>query len=192
MTDEVTLVKKAKAGDSAAFGILFDTYYDKIFRFVYYKVFSKEIAEDIASDVFFKALTRLASFDEDKGLFASWLYRIARNSVIDHYRTSHTTETIDDAFDIGVDERTPEVLDAIADLKKVGEYLATLNAKQREIITLRVWEELSYREIAEVVGGTEDSVKMAFSRGIRELRDKCGPIALVALALTALPFYELS
>lgn len=192
MTDEVTLVKQAKAGDSAAFGLLFDTYYDKIFRFVYYKVFNKELAEDITSDVFYKALTRLPSFDHDKGLFASWLYRIARNAVIDHYRTSHSTEAIDDAFDIGVDERTPEILDAIADLNKVGEYLSTLNAKQREIITLRVWEEMSYREIAEIVGGSEDSVKMAFSRGIRELRDKCGPIAVVALLVATLPFYELS
>lgn len=192
MTDEVTLVKQAKAGDSAAFGLLFDTYYDKIFRFVYYKVFNKEVAEDITSDVFYKALTRLPSFDADKGLFASWLYRIARNAVIDHYRTRHTTETIDDAFDVGVDERTPEILDAIADLNKVGEYLNTLNAKQREIITLRVWEEMSYREIAEIVGGSEDSVKMAFSRGIRELRDKCGPIAVIALLAATLPFYELS
>lgn len=186
------LVRQAKAGDSAAFGLLFDTYYDKIFRFVYYKVFSKELAEDITSDVFYKALTRLPSFDADKGLFASWLYRIARNAVIDHYRTNHTTETIDDAFDIGIDERTPEVLDAIADLNKVSEYLGTLNAKQREIITLRVWEEMSYREIAEIVGGSEDSVKMAFSRGIRELRDNCGPIAVIVLLAAALPFYELS
>lgn len=186
------LVRQAKAGDSAAFGLLFDTYYDKIFRFVYYKVFSKELAEDITSDVFYKALTRLPSFDADKGLFASWLYRIARNAVIDHYRTNHATETIDDAFDIGVDERTPEILDAIADLNKVSEYLGTLNSKQREIITLRVWEEMSYREIAEIVGGSEDSVKMAFSRGIRELRDKCGPIAVIVLLAAALPFYELS
>jgi RNA polymerase sigma-70 factor (ECF subfamily) len=192
MIDEVTLVKNAKAGDSASFGILFDNYYDKIYRFVYYKVFNKELAEDITSDVFYKALTRLRSFDAEKGLFASWVYRIARNAVIDHYRTSHATETIDDVFDIGIDERTPEILDAIADLKRVGEYLETLNAKQREIIILRVWEEMSYREIAEVVGGTEDAVKMAFSRGIRDLRDKCGPLAIVLLAVSSLPFYELS
>jgi RNA polymerase sigma factor (sigma-70 family) len=91
-----------------------------------------------------------------------------------------------------VDERTPEVLDAIADLKKVGEYLTTISAKQREIIILRVWEEMSYREIAEIVGGSEDSVKMAFSRGIRELRDKCGPVAVILIAVATLPFYELS
>ncbi len=188
----MAVIKAAQAGNSEAFGVLFDEYYDKIFRFVYYKVFNKELAEDITSDVFYKALTKLPSFDAEKGLFASWLYRIARNAVIDHYRTKHATETIDDAFDIGIDERTPEVLDAIADLKRVGEYLSTLTAKQREIITLRIWEEMSYREIAEVVGGTEDGVKMAFSRGIRELREKCGPLAILFLVLASLPFYELS
>jgi RNA polymerase sigma-70 factor, ECF subfamily len=192
MLDEVLVIKKAQSGDSEAFGMLFDTYYDKIFRFVYYKVFNKEVAEDIAGDVFYKALTKLPTYAPEKGVFASWLYRIARNAIIDYFRTKHETENIEDAFDIGFDERTSEVLDAIADLNKVGEYLTRLNARQREIIILRIWEEMSYKEISEIVGGTEDSVKMAFSRGIRELREQCGPLAVVLLYLVALPFYELS
>lgn len=192
MEDDAVLVARAQAGETEAFGRLFDAYYDKIFRFVYYKVYQKETAEDITSDVFHKALTKLSSFSSDKGVFSAWLYRIARNAVIDHYRTNETTVTLEDTFDVGFDERTPEVLDALSDLKRVSEYLETLTAKQREIITLRIWEGLSYREIAELVDGTEDGVKMAFSRSIRELRSKCGPLSLFWLSLLALPFYELS
>lgn len=192
MEDDAVLVARAQAGETEAFGRLFDAYYDKIFRFVYYKVYQKETAEDITSDVFHKALTKLSSFSSDKGVFSAWLYRIARNAVIDHYRTNEATVTLEDTFDVGFDERTPEVLDALSDLKRVSEYLETLTAKQREIITLRIWEGLSYREIAELVDGTEDGVKMAFSRSIRELRQKCGPLSLFWLSLLALPFYELS
>jgi RNA polymerase sigma-70 factor (ECF subfamily) len=192
MDDDAVLVQKAQAGEAAAFGQLFDAYYDKIFRFVYFKVYEKETAEDITSDVFHKALTRLQSYKADKGVFSSWLYRIARNAVIDHYRTDKVTEAFSDTFDVGFDERTPETLDALADLERVSEYMETLAPKQREIITLRLWEGMSYKEIAEVVDGTEDGVKMAFSRSIRELRKHCGPLAVLFLCLAALPFYQLS
>ncbi len=197
MEDDLIYVKQVQAGNREAFGVLYDRYLDKIYRFIYYKTFSKERAEDLTSDVFHKALTKIDSFASDKGNFSAWLYRIARNSVIDHYRTQKSDVPLEDVFDVGVDDRTAEVLDAQADLQKVVTYLSTLSAKQREIITLRVWEEKSYREIAEILGGTEDSVKMAFSRSIRELRERCGEQALsclfLALLLTpALPLANLS
>ncbi len=197
MEDDSVYVSKCQKGDTAAFGVLYDRYIDKIYRFIYYKTFVKEVAEDLTSDVFHKALTKINSFDQRKGVFSAWLYRIARNSVIDHYRSHKSDVPLEDVFEVGVDERTPETLDAISELKKVSAYLETLNAKQREIITLRVWEELSYKEIAAMVGGSEDSVKMAFSRGIRELREKCGPISVMSLMLAcstliSLPFHDLS
>ena len=142
----------------------------EIYRFIYYKTFNKETAEDLTSEVFHKALFKITSFDLDKGSFSTWLYQIARNRVIDYYRTAKSVVPLEDVFDMGIDERTPETLDAIAKLGEVTEYLQTLGAKQREIITLRVWEEKSYREIALIVGGSEDSVKMSYSRSIKELR----------------------
>ena len=194
MSDDAMYVARCKSGETEAFGVLYDKYLDPIYRFVYYKTFSKEAAEDLTSDVFHKAFEKLTTFDASKGEFSTWLYRIARNRVIDYYRTKKVTDPIDDAFDVGADERTPETLDAIAALGKVTAYLETLDAKQREIIMLRVWEERSYREIAAIVGGSEDSVKMAFSRSIRLLREQCGPTALSVLffacAFLPLPFYE--
>lgn len=187
MEDDSLYTARCQLGDTEAFGVLYDRYIDKIYRFVYYKIFVKEVAEDITSDVFHKALLKIGSFDSEKGTFSAWIYRIARNSVIDHYRTNKSEVSIEDVFDVGVDERTAEALDAISDLKKVTTYLETLSAKQREIITLRVWEEMSYKEIAALVGGSEDSVKMAFSRGIRDLREKCGPISILTLFLACVP-----
>ena len=197
MDDDSVYVKRCQVGETESFGILYDRYLDKIFRFVYYKTFSQETAEDITSTIFHKALEKINSYNEGKGSFSSWLYQIARNSVIDHYRTNKNNLSLEDVFDIGVDERTPETIDAISALKTVQAYLETLDVRQREIITLRIWEDKSYKEIAEIIGGSEASIKMAFSRGIRELREKCGPVSplllIIACSLeSALRFYDLS
>jgi len=196
MEDDSFYTQLCAQGDTKAFGELYDRYIDKIYRFIYYKIFVKEIAEDLTSDVFTKAFEKIKSFDPKKGPFSAWIYRIARNAVIDHYRTRKTTIPIEDIFETGEENRTPQELDAVAELAKVTEYLKTLSAKQREIITLRIWDERSYKEIAEIVGSTESGVKMAFSRSIRDLRDTCGPIALLLLMelgrAKALPFHILS
>ncbi len=180
---DITYVLKCQRGDREAFGVLYDRYAEKIYRFVYFKVLNKDITEDIVSAVFMKAYEKIASFNAQKGNFSQWIYSIARNSVIDHYRTARKNIDIEDIFDLGEDERTEVKIDARNLLKKVEKYLTKLNPRQREIVTLRVWEELSYREIAEIVGGSEDSVKVMFSRTIRELRSKLGPEALSALVL---------
>lgn len=189
MENEADILERAQAGDSEAFGLLYDHYLDAIYRFIYYKVFSREVAEDLVSDTFFKALRQLQSYNSSRGRFNSWLYQIARNTVIDHYRTKKENVPIDDIFDLGHDERTPDQLDAVAGLAKVEEYLKALPARQREIITLRIWEGKSFDEIASILGGTEGSVKMAFSRSIRQLREVCGESAPLILLLAAtLPF----
>src|SRR3990167_9477777 len=172
MEDESSYVTKCQAGDTVAFGVLYDYYIDKIYRFVYYKTFVKEVAEDITSDVFHKALVKINSFDSSKGVFSAWLYRIARNAVIDYYRSQKFDVPLEDVFEVGAEDRTPESIDALSGLAKVTEYLETLNAKQREIIPLRVWEEMSYQEIAAIVGGTrrqcKDGVFTRYPRPPRE------------------------
>lgn len=196
MAEEHGAIEACKRGDSASFGVLYDQYAAPIYRFIYYKTFSKETAEDLVSDTFHKALSHIHSFDADRGSFSSWLYRIARNTVIDYYRTRHVTVPIEDIFELGTDERIPEAHDAIRTLDRVNDYLSALSPRQREIITLRVWEGKSYREIAEIMESTETAVKMAFSRSIRDLREKCGPIAVLVLATYhiqhVLPFHIFS
>lgn len=180
-----------KGGDTEAFGALYDRYIERIFRFVYFKTLDKDVAEDIVSTVFIKAHERISGFDPSRGVFSQWLYGIARNAVIDHYRTTKKHVDVEDIFDLGEDDRTEAKIDARDLLKKVEKYLTTLTPRQREIVTLRLWDELSYREIAEIVGGTEDAAKVMFSRTIRELRDKLGPAAAVALVMLAQAGYQL-
>lgn len=171
-------------GDTNAFGILYDRYIEKIYRFIYYKTFDSATSEDLTSSTFFKALNKISTLDLNRGNFSTWIYSIARNTVIDYYRSHRFAATDgEDVFDLSLSDRTEAKLDANHSLSQVEEYLEGLSASQREIVTLRVWEERSYKEIAEIVGGTENSVKMSFSRTIRKLREDLGPMTGIAISL---------
>src|SRR5689334_3625600 len=89
------LLAKAKAGDQAALGEIYNLYFKKIFRFVFYRVGHKQAAEDLAEEVFLKAFTKLASVNE-AGALEAWLYQIARNLVIDYYRQKRATVALED------------------------------------------------------------------------------------------------
>lgn len=181
-TDEALLVACQK-GDREAFGELYDRYVERIYRFVYAKTFSKEVAEDIVSSVFMRAFERASGFDSEKGRVSQWLYGIARNAVIDHYRTRRVHKDIDDIYDLGEHERTEEKIDARDLLVRIEEYVRDLSPRQREIVFLRVWEERSYEEIAAIVGGSSGAVKMMFSRTIRDVRARFKESPVVALLL---------
>ncbi len=184
--DDGQLVAAYRGGDQAAFGVLYDRYLEKIYRFIFYKTFDTATAEDLTSSTFFKALNKIGTLDLTRGTFSAWIYSIARNTVIDHYRSRHmAAATGEDIFDLSEENRTEETLDAKESLATVQEYLKTLSPTQREIVTLRLWEERSYAEIAAIVGGTESSVKMAFSRTIRKLREDLGALTLIALVILA-------
>ena len=179
---EIELVVAAKAGDEQAFGRLYDLYVDKIYRYIYYKIFHTETAQDLTSQTFLKAYEKLASFNESKGNFSSWVYTIAKNTLTDHFRSSKPTQEMNEAFDVSDLGKTRFQHEMNADLTKVYDYIQTLDEVVRDVMILRLWEELSYREIAEIVGKKEDHSKVIFSRGLKELRNKL-PLELYALLL---------
>jgi RNA polymerase sigma-70 factor (ECF subfamily) len=186
MESEEALIKRVQEGDTNAFGSLYDSYIEQIYRFVFYKTMHKEIAEDIVSDVFIKAFAGISSYTPKTGAsFSAWLYTIARNKVIDYYRSKKTAVNIEDLFDIPHDAEIVENADAKELLSKIGTHLKTLNAKQREIVFLRVWEDMSYKEISKIVGGTEESVRMSFSRAMSDIRTRFGLLAAVVIFLLA-------
>ncbi len=178
------LVEAYKSGNTEAFGLLYDRYLKKIYHFIYYKTFDSATAEDLTSSTFFKALNKINTLDLSRGNFSTWLYSIARNTVIDHYRShKFSAENGEDVFELSEDPAIANSLDDNQSLVAVQDYLKTLTASQREIVTLRIWEERSYKEIAEIIGGTESSVKMSFSRTIRKLREDLGPLSALAIIL---------
>ncbi|HTM68855.1 MAG TPA: RNA polymerase sigma factor [Candidatus Binatia bacterium] len=185
--DEKKLVEDSRSGDAEAFGSLYDAYVRKIYDYVYYRTHHRETAEDLTADVFLKAYRAIGSFDPRKGSFSAWIYRIARNRVIDHSRSKRDSEDIEDVWDLlrsGDDPaRDAETAER---LRQAERHIAALPAGQREVLLLRAWDGLSYAEIAETLGKSEAACKMSFSRAVSALR-KLAPLAALLLIL-ANPF----
>lgn len=182
--DEIDLwAEKSRGGDRKAFAKLYDRFVTPIYRFVYFRVYNNGLAEDLTSQTFLKAVENIASYDRKKGKFSSWLYRIARNLVIDYYRSRKKTVELDDTWDIpsGVDIEDDAHRNDLAE--RLKGLMDILTGEQREIVVMRLWQELPYNEIAEVLGKSEAGCKMMFSRAIAKLRDEADFLALVILFL---------
>jgi RNA polymerase sigma-70 factor, ECF subfamily len=184
-SEEEAIIMECRRGDLQRFAALYDAYVEKIGAFIYYRTLHRETAEDLTSDVFLKAFEKIGTFSPDKGSFSSWIYRIARNAVIDHYRTTKNETDVDSVP--GLSSRTDIERDASVreSFAKIEAHLANVKPQQREILVMRLWDGLSHAEIAEITGLTEDNCKMIFSRAIRRLRDDLGPMAVLLLILTA-------
>jgi len=182
MTSQEQIIKECQAGNLDDFGSIYDDFFDKIYRFIYYKTHHKQTAEDLTSKTFIKALENIKSFDFKKGLFSSWIYKIARNNVIDHYRTKKNDLDISDIWDLGKSNNFDKDMDNKEKLEQVSEYLKELKPEQREIVIMRVWDGLSYKEISEIIDKTEANCKMIFFRTMSKLREEI-PLALLITLL---------
>ncbi len=177
---ETDLIKNCQNGDKNSFSELYNRYIKKIYSFIYYKTWHKETAEDLTSQTFFKALRAINQCDSSKP-FSPWIYRIASNTVIDHFRQLKPTDNIDDIWDLSDQSDTHKDATNSIKLEKVKTYLKTLPNEQREIIILRLWQDLSYKEISEIIGKNEKNCKVIFSRALAKLRQSIKIIFILVI-----------
>lgn len=180
---QAALAAESKAGNKEAFGMLYEHFIRPIYNFIYYKTHHKETAEDLASKTFIKAYQSLHMFNDDRGPFSAWLYQIARNLVIDHYRAQKPLLNVEDVWDLSSSEDIESDTDTKLKLEKIKVYLQDLSSEQRDIVIMRIWQEMSYSEIATALGKSEASCKMSFSRSMRKLREIIPEEILIMLLL---------
>ena len=171
---EKTLTRKAIEGEASAFGLLYDIYQPKIYRFVILKISHREEAEDLTHQVFLTAWEKLDTFEYQDLPLSSWLFRIARNKVIDHYRTRKSQVSIDEVPEeiLGITEE--DASDAVTkrmNLQKVWDALKQLSEEQQEVLVLRFVEELTYKEIADVTSKTPGAARVLQHRAIKRLKE---------------------
>jgi RNA polymerase sigma-70 factor (ECF subfamily) len=169
------LVKEARDGDAWAYGLLFDHYHLPVYRYIASRVHRPSDAEDLTQLVFVKALEALPRYEARGIPFGGWLFRLARNTVIDHVRTRHEHADLDAARgQIGREAGPDEVTVARQELDEVAEALAELTDDQREALALRFFAGLSAREAAAVMGRQEGTIRGLQFRAIASLRRRLG------------------
>ena len=171
LTNERELVLQAQAGNSEAFGQLYDAYMERIYRFVYFRVEDQQTAEDITSQVFLKAWSNLDRFQFSRTPYLAWLYTIAHNAVIDHYRTRKVTTALDDVQLSQPDhsEAVENDIDLTVEMRSVKSALQTLTDDQQRVLTLKFIEGMSNNEIARHLGKREGAIRALQMRGLQAL-----------------------
>lgn len=178
LENEDKLVRRAVTRDSAAFGCLYEFYLDRIYRYVYYRVGSTSEAEDLTEQVFLKAWEAIDRYEQRGVPFAAWLYRLAHNLVIDHYRGKRPTSTLDEmseADEIGGDVEA--TVQGLLEAEEVRAAIGRLNPDYQQMIVLRFVEGLSHAEVAKIVGKSEGATRVVQHRALQSLAralDKAG------------------
>jgi RNA polymerase sigma-70 factor (ECF subfamily) len=164
------LVLRAKNGDSDAFARLYDEFADQIYRYIYFKV-SRNDAVDLTENVFLKVWENLKKYKSGRQYFSSWIFKIAHNVVVDHYRLSKTFTSLE--YDVP-DERK-EVNPAYLMEQKISsdvlrKAISRLKGKYQQILVLKYINELENREIARIMRRSEGSLRILKFRALKALR----------------------
>ena len=180
--DEEEIIRCARS-DSRYFEPLFEKYYPPIKRYILRRVIDYDVADDIASETFLKALLKLSLFRWQGISFSAWLYRVATNEVNQYFRRkSYAPERFSDTMEFNERVRLPAVLPDEEreswekELKHHEEYIVVqriiskLPVKYQEVIALRYFEQKGIKEIAEILGKKEGTVKSLHARGLEKIR----------------------
>ena len=174
------LVKRAQTtplgipSGAEAIGELYDRYNEQVFRYVWARVYDRNSAEDLTGEVFTRMVANLPKYRSTKTPFLAWLYRIAHNLVIDHYRKEKNKRELplDQVDKLVADKDNPaKTTEERLFFEQVKTALMELNPTRQEVIILRFLMELSLQEVAATLGKTVGAVKVAQHRGLKELRE---------------------
>ena len=160
---EFLLISRSARGDREALGELVRLYYGKIYNYIFYRVTDRTLAEDLTQEVFVKLTKSIHSYLPTAS-FSAFLFRIARNTVIDHLRTSKQADELPETV------TAPDSLKQIEDRLDVQKLLSRLPEEQRECILLYYIQELTYREISQILGIPIPTAKSRVQRGLAACR----------------------
>jgi RNA polymerase sigma-70 factor (ECF subfamily) len=179
LPEEADLLRRAKAGDSQALSRLVTCHHGTVYRFLLAFLRDEDQAADATQDTFVKVLDRLDSFRGESS-FQTWLLVIARNEALGLIRSKGRRRE----EPLGESERwqdrgvaPDEAVIRGSEVKRVREALERLPEKQRLTVSLRLFDELSFKEIAEVIDSTEGAARVNYHYGIGRLREWLGPDA---------------
>jgi len=176
LQEEKELAVRATRYDQEAFGQLYDRYVTKIYQYVYYKVGSGAEAEDLTAHVFLRAWEAIGGYEWREHPFSAWLFRIARNLVVDYHRARRETVSLEGSdgrteVQPSDEEQPDHSLQALFTSEQLRQAVSQLTDEQQEVIVLRFLEGYSTAEIAAIMGKREGAIRGLQFRGLAALRE---------------------
>lgn len=164
------LLKKAQEDDKDAYGEIYSLFYQRIYRYCQFHCQNQETAIDICQDTFLKAWKALPNFNTAKGTFQAFLYKIAKNLIIDSSRKKKE-EPLSGYEHLETKEDFAADIDKDTSINKLKEAIKQLNQKDKQIIVLHYFEELPGTDVAKIVGIREGALRVRTHRIIKKLKE---------------------
>ena len=173
LENEKNIVQEAKKGDNQAFTELYNHYFPKVYAYIIRRTGHQQTAEDITSKVFLKAFSKLPTFTFTGAPFGAWVFRIAANTLIDHYRKAsnnkeRATEHLPESMDMSHSAHEEVMVNETKEL--VLSLVAKLPPKDRQLVELRFLAELGVKEISAIVELSPNVVSVRIYRAIKKLK----------------------
>lgn len=163
---------RAAQANRAAFATLYRRYLDRVYGYAFYQLGDHHDAEDATERIFLAALRALPDFRDQGSTFRAWLFRIAHNTIANAHRSRsrRPTERLPDADERPAPDADPAGMVAVADeLREVRRTVARMPDDRRQVILLRFVDDLSTKEIAQVLDRSPGAVRVLLHRALREL-----------------------
>jgi RNA polymerase sigma-70 factor (ECF subfamily) len=172
--DDIQLLTTAQGGDADAFGEIYERYAPRVYRYLYAHLGNRLDAEDLTAEVFLRVWRKLPNFQEQGVPFLAFLFRVARNALIDHYRRVNKPNQEVSIEDIVLTDREPgpgEMVMTLLDHQQLRQTLMQMREEYRTVLVLRFLSELTPDETAQVMGRSSGSVRVLQHRALAALRN---------------------
>lgn len=170
--DEHNLVARAMEGEAEAFGLLYDFYMPRIYRFVLFRVSHREEAEDLTHQTFLKAWEHIETYEPRGYPFSSWLYKIARNTVIDNHRRSKPQLSIESIAPELLIEKSSQgqEMEVRLEWDRLLTGIQELKEIEQDVLIMRFVDDLTHKEVAKAIDKSEGATKVIQHRALRNLK----------------------
>lgn len=170
-TEDVSMLAVEAKTDAAAFGRLYNRFVQPIYRYLRSRVQDVQVAEDLTSQTFMAAFENIHAYRE-RGYFSAWLFRIARSKLMDYFRRHKREVSLDEIENQGgLDDALGRAVRG-DELRKLTRLIQQLNPSERDLIMLRYVADLSFGEMAEVLGKSEGAVKKSLYRLLASIKSQ--------------------
>ncbi len=171
LAEDISMLVKDAKDDPGAFGRLYDIYVQPVYRYLYSRVGTMHDAEDLTSQTFLTALEHLPRYRE-RGQFAAWLFRIARSKALDHFRRNRRELDLEEAeASVGGGDALVQVIQG-EEINHLRSLIGNLSAEEQDLIRLRYVAELTFAEMADLLGKREEAVKQSVYRLLARLKSQ--------------------